>query len=53
MIEINGKYEIQVENVNECLKFLMENDFDLSNIIIRSQNLEDLFLKLTGRTLRE
>jgi len=44
--------EIQTTDVNRCLKELMEKGIDLSGVSIRSQNLEDLFLKLTGHGLR-
>lgn len=44
--------EIQTADVNRSLKELMDNGIDLSGANIRSQNLEDLFLKLTGHGLR-
>ncbi len=50
--EIHGGVEIQTDNLNYCLQSLMEKRVDLSNITVRSQNLEDLFLKLTGKELR-
>lgn len=46
-------YELQVTHVETCLKTLIELDIDLSEITIRHQNLEDLFLNLTGKSLRE
>jgi ABC-2 type transport system ATP-binding protein len=45
--------EIQTDTLNECLSGLMERKIDLSGMTIRSQNLEDLFLKLTGEDLRK
>ncbi len=44
--------EIQTDNINECITFLMDKGIDLSNMNVRSLNLEDLFLKLTGKQLR-
>ena len=44
--------EIQTDNLKACLEGLIERNIDLSEVTIRSQNLEDLFLKLTGRELR-
>jgi len=46
-------YEIQTDRTEECLRILLESGMDLSRMIVRSQNLDDLFLKLTGRNLRE
>jgi ABC-2 type transport system ATP-binding protein len=47
-----GTVEIQTSDLNACLKTLIERGVDLSSMSVRSQNLEDLFLKLTGRRLR-
>ncbi len=44
--------EIQTEELDTCLHRLMEAGIDLSGMTVRLQNLEDLFLKLTGRQLR-
>jgi len=44
--------EIQTDSVNECLRRLVELGVDLSTMNVRTQNLEDLFLKLTGHELR-
>jgi ABC-2 type transport system ATP-binding protein len=49
---IHDGIELQTDSLNECLLGLMERGIDLSNITVRSQNLEDLFLKLTGKELR-
>ncbi len=46
-------YEIHTDRTDECLKILLESGMDLSRMIVRSQNLDDLFLKLTGRSIRE
>jgi len=44
--------EIETSSPNECLRRLIELGVDLSTINVRNQNLEDLFLKLTGHDLR-
>lgn len=51
--ERQKSYEFQTDRTEECLKILLESGMDLSRMIVRSQNLDDLFLKLTGRKLRE
>jgi ABC-2 type transport system ATP-binding protein len=51
--EVKGTIEIKTDNVNQCLKQLISHDVDLSNITVRSPNLESVFLNLTGRKLRE
>ncbi len=48
----NNIVEIQTTNVNECLAELTNTGIDLTGVSVRSQNLEDLFLKLTGHGLR-
>lgn len=44
--------EIQTDSPNECIRQLVEQGIDLSSMNVRNQNLEDLFLKLTGHDLR-
>ncbi len=44
--------EIETTSPNECLHRLLELGVDLSTMNVRNQNLEDLFLKLTGHDLR-
>ena len=41
--------EIQTEKINETLKFLMDRGISLAGIQVRSKNLDDLFLELTGK----
>lgn len=48
-----GGHELHAKDAREVLKVLMERDLDLSDISIHSPNLEDVFLVLTGRSLRE
>lgn len=44
--------EIHTNTPSECLYALAESRIDLSTLHVRHQNLEDLFLQLTGHTLR-
>ncbi|TYQ17814.1 UNVERIFIED_CONTAM: ABC-2 type transport system ATP-binding protein [Acetivibrio alkalicellulosi] len=54
---INDKYEIKTNDVEKTLAKLFsysrENSIMIENINIRNPNLEDVFLNLTGRKLRE
>ncbi|MBU0730093.1 MAG: ABC transporter ATP-binding protein [Proteobacteria bacterium] len=49
---IEDRIEIRTEAANECITHLMELDIDLTSMTVRAQNLEDLFLKLTGKEIR-
>jgi ABC-2 type transport system ATP-binding protein len=51
--EVNGRIEIQTNDVDGCLNMLMSHGIDLSDLVIRSPNLETVFLNLTGRQLRD
>ncbi len=42
-------FEIQTGEVNETLRRLLDLNVSLTGIQVRSRNLEDLFLKLTGK----
>ena len=48
----NGHLIIQSVDISGTLNELMKHNVDLSQLEIRSRNLEDLFLKLTGKDLR-
>lgn len=48
----NNRVEILTSDVNRCLAELIEKGIDLDGLSVRSQNIEDLFLKLTGHGLR-
>ncbi|HPL19342.1 MAG TPA: ABC transporter ATP-binding protein, partial [Spirochaetota bacterium] len=48
----DNNVEIQTPSPNECLYRLVELGIDLSTMNVRNQNLEDLFLKMTGHELR-
>ena len=45
--------ELLTTGMNTCVRKLLEYGVDLSAIHVRSKNLEDLFLQLTGRRLRD
>jgi ABC-2 type transport system ATP-binding protein len=51
--EREGRIEIQAEDVQDIIKKLIGLEIDLTEMIVRSPNLEDVFLNLTGRQLRE
>jgi ABC-2 type transport system ATP-binding protein len=51
--KIQDKIEIHTDNINNCIETLISNGIDLSSLTVRSQNLEDLFIQLTGKKLRE
>lgn len=57
-IEIKDElYRLKTKNINLTMETLFKwskkNNVDILNIFIRKPNLEDLFLELTGRTLRD
>ena len=45
--------EIDTDNIHACLTRMLDLDIDLSEMVVRSGNLEDVFLRLTGKQLRE
>ncbi len=47
------RVEIASDNIQKSLEQLMAYKIDLTGMIIRSPNLEDVFLNLTGRKLRD
>ena len=51
--EVKGNIEIRTDDVNQFLEQLITHGVDLSDITVRSPNLETVFLNLTGRQLRE
>ena len=51
--ETNGRIEINTDDLNTCLGQLMRRQVDLAEMTVRSPNLEDVFLNLTGRQLRD
>jgi len=49
----SGRVEIKTTNVEQVLAMLMGNDVSLAGLHVKSANLDDLFLHLTGHSLRE
>lgn len=52
VLETQGVIEIETNDVNESLRELAAHSSGLNRMKIRQPNLEDLFLDLTGHTLR-
>jgi len=50
--KVKEGFEIHTDNIDETLRALIERSVDLKSMTVRSQNLEDLFLKITGKELR-
>ena len=50
---ITGRVEITTKNVDEALMLLMNNNVSLTGLHVKSANLDDLFLHLTGHLLRD
>jgi len=48
---ISDRIEISSKNVEETLSFLIKNGVSLEGLHVKSANLDDLFLKLTGHSL--
>lgn len=48
----NNQLELQTSNIDETIKNLLSFKIPLDGLQIRSPNLEDLFIKLTGHQLR-
>ena len=51
--EVKDTIEIKTKDVNACLDLLISHHVDLTDLSVRSPNLETVFLNLTGRQLRE
>ncbi|MBU2622441.1 MAG: ABC transporter ATP-binding protein [Proteobacteria bacterium] len=51
--EINGRIEIRTNDINSCLNRLLSEHIDLTEMVVRSPNLENVFLNLTGKQLRD
>lgn len=50
--KLEGQIEITTRNVEKTLAFLMSSKVSLAGLHVKSANLDDLFLKLTGNSLR-
>lgn len=48
----HSSYEITTDNVNQTIEVLLAQNIPLNGLQVRSRNLDDLFLELTGKTLR-
>jgi ABC-2 type transport system ATP-binding protein len=51
--EHNDQYEIRSQSVEDTLQWLMRKGVRLNSLRVRQPTLEDLFLKLTGHSLRD
>ena len=51
--EVNGRIEIMPDKINSGIEKLLSMNIDLTGMSVHSPNLEDVFLHLTGRTLRD
>jgi len=51
--EINGRIEIRTNDINSCLNRLLSEHIYLTEMTVRSPNLENVFLNLTGKQLRD
>ena len=49
----NGRVEITTQQVEETISLLIAEQVSLDGLQVKSPNLDDLFLKLTGHSLRE
>ena len=50
---VKDSIEFKTEDVNAFLNHLLSHNIDLTDLSVRSPNLETVFLNLTGRHLRE
>ena len=53
VIEMSEQVEIQSRSVEATLQSLQQQQVNLRSLRVRNPTLEDLFLKLTGHSLRE
>jgi ABC-2 type transport system ATP-binding protein len=51
--EVNGRLEISTDRINTGLERLLAMRVNLAEMTVHSPNLEDVFLNLTGRKLRD
>ncbi len=50
---VQDRVEIMTDDLNACVAQLVAGNVDLKDMTVRSPNLEDVFLTLTGRQLRD
>lgn len=48
-----NKIVVSTQNQREVLSFMLTKDLDFKSLVVRRSNLEDLFIKLTGSSLRD
>ncbi|KPK11735.1 MAG: ABC transporter ATP-binding protein [Acidithiobacillales bacterium SG8_45] len=53
VLRANGSVEILTSDVNAAIEALMASHVSLKNLKVRQRTLEDLFLELTGKELRD
>lgn len=53
ILEREGFFDIRTKNVNIAIEQLLGARVDMSHVNVKTPTLEDVFLKLTGRSLRE
>lgn len=51
--EFQDRIEINTSDLNACLEEFLSRQIDLADMTVRASNLEDVFLNLTGRQMRE
>ncbi len=51
--EVEDRIEIEAGDIDDCLTTLLSHRVGMEELIVRSPNLESVFLNLTGRQLRE
>jgi len=51
--EVNGRVVLMTDRVNRGIEKLLSMKIDLADMTVHSPNLEDVFLNLTGRKLRD
>ena len=52
VVRFQDKFEFSVDKVEQALNSLLQHQISLEGLSIEKPNLEDLFLKLTGHSLR-
>lgn len=50
---VNNHVTLSVDQIHEALDNLLDLDVDLSEMVVKTPNLEDVFIHLTGRQLRD
>ena len=53
VLQANGQLELRTGDVDQAVKALIDRQISLEGLQIRERTLEDLFLELTGKELRQ